>query len=84
MKIVMQLIDTRDGTRSDPMAGERHEMAERLSTGLTQEQKGDLAVLVLLEHLGEPEVSGQEWKYSKAPFMKAALFIEHFAATLEN
>lgn len=67
----MQLINPSDGKRSEPISGDRNDLAKRLRDSSVPV---DSLVLVLMEHRGE------EWDFSPAPLFT----VETFCTILEN
>lgn len=68
MNIIMQLINADDGTRSEPVSGDRTELARMLREQDTI--PSNTLVLVLMEHCGE------EWDFSNAPLFKKDTFCD--------
>jgi len=82
MKLVLQLFNKQDGNRSEPMAGERTEIANRFRDQLTEEQKNDFGIIILLE-THEETAHPSDWGYSKACFMNVTQFIQHYSLEQE-
>lgn len=70
MKIIFQLLDTRDGRRSEAGTADREQLAEELYQNM--DKLDSTAVLVLMD-----DVKG-DMSFSTAPFFMAKQFAELF------
>lgn len=70
MKIIFQLLDTRDGRRSEAGSADREQLADELHKN--SENLENTAVLVLMD-----DVKG-DMSFSTAPFFMAKQFAELF------
>jgi len=71
VEIAFQMLELENGQRSEVMRCERDALAKRLSS-MPGDKQDQLAVLVIMEKTGE------EWKFSMAPFYKVPTFIQYF------
>jgi len=78
MKCIYQLIHNDTGARSEPIECDRQEFANKLAEW--ESDQIDSAGIVVLMEKHDPD---QEYEFSKAPFMYAKTFVEHFR-TQEN
>lgn len=74
MMCLFQLLNMETGQRSEPMELEPPELAQLLLDNVAPADLDDQAVLVLMEK----PIPDEEYKFSRAPFMRANTFINHF------
>lgn len=68
MKIIIQVLKPDTGQRTEPMAGDRTELARLLRAAETIPDEA--IILVLMENRGE------EWDFSSAPLFKKSTFCD--------
>lgn len=75
MKLIIQLCSCVDGTRSAPVSGERHELAQSMAS-IKEDYRESTLVLVLME-IPTAEVN-TSWEFSRCPLFTVEHFLELF------